>query len=1191
MPEYVHLHNHTEFSLLDGAGKIEAMMEKACNCGMKAVGISDHGNLYGVPKFVTAAKAKKLKPVIGSEFYLCEDMLDRTKSTPSQEERENENRAKDLKTFHQILFAKNDIGYKNLCKLSSRSFTEGYYYKPRIDRKLLAAHCEGLIATTCCLASEINNHIRNNRLDKAEEVFRWYLDHFGEDYYVELQRHGLADQDKCNHVLLGFAAKYNVKVIATNDVHYINIEDADAHDLLLALQTGANLNELDKNGQPKARFRFTDDRGELNRSFYFKTQEEMGRLFADLPHALDNTMEIADKAQFELKLNGDLFLPVYPVPSEFKSMDDYLASLSWERARHRYGDMTTDLEERIRHELKIIEKMGYAGYFLIVQEFTTEARKRKVLVGPGRGSAAGSVIAYCLGITDIDPIRYDLLFERFLNPERVSPPDIDIDFDDEGRQEVINFVIDRYGKQSVSQIITYGTMGAKTAIRDVGRVMGIPLGDVNRIAKYIPDSPSMDFAKALKREENPEHWEDLKKALDEDNTDIQKMLRFAMTLEGTARHTGIHAAGVIIAPGELTDYAPVAINNTKDHIIITQYDGPMAEKAGLLKMDFLGLKTLSIIKTALRLIKARNGVDVDLDNVSLEDPKTYELYQKGETVATFQFESDGMRKYLKQLQPTTIEDLIAMNALYRPGPMDNIPLFIERKQGRSPIEYPHPLLEPILRTTYGIMVYQEQIMLCAQVVGGYSLAEADLLRRAMGKKKKEEMEKQRATFVQRAQEKDLTAQQAGSIFDTMEKFAEYGFNKSHSAAYSVLAYRTAYLKANYPAEYMAAVLSHWQDNIERITQFIEEARRMGIPVLPPCVNESQSRFTVTPVGHIRFGLGAIKGLGDNAVESIIEKRFEDDSQIFKPYKSIFDLTSRIPSRVLNRKSMECLVYAGAFDTLSSNIHRAQYFVQREGDDQIVLDRAVQYGQRIQAEKEAPQESLFGGGGPTAISDIAEPTIPSTEPWSLVTQLNFEREVIGFFLSAHPLDRYAYEVKRYANTTIEKMAEVKEREVRVAAIVTERRERTTKTGSLYLQVSLEDYSGKLDLTLFSKDYEKFEKFFKPNVSLLVSGRFEPSYRDPSTTEFRLREVRLLEGFLEDTVRELQVDLPLLRLEDVFLEQFETTLKNFKGTCGVKVRLTHETVERPVVLSFRRHPIRPTPEFRAELDKLNLTYAFK
>ena len=933
MPDFVHLHNHTEFSLLDGAAKISDMVTKACDCGMSHVAITDHGNMFGVPKFVLQARKKGVTPIVGSEFYIT-----------AGDARE---RIKGDKRYHQIMWAKDKEGYANLVKLCSFGYTDGYYYKPRIDKEILRQHSKGLIASTCCLAGEVNQTYLNHGDVAGENKLKEYLDIFGkENYYVEIQRHTLGDMEKCNEWLLKMAKKHDLKVIATNDVHYVNEEDSEAHDLLLALQTQSDYSDPN-------RFRFVDDKNRLNPRFYFKTQDEMLELFQDVPQALDQTVELAERCTFEMNLAGDMILPQYKVPEQYKDMDDFLAAMVWERAPKRYPEITPAIRERVEHELKIMKKMGYAGYFLIVQSFTTEARNRGVYVGPGRGSAAGSVVAYILGIIDIDPLTYDLLFERFLNPERVSPPDIDIDFDDEGRQEVIDYVVEEYGRKSVSQVITYGTMGAKTALRDVGRTLGIPLAEVNRIAKMIPDKPGMSFKKALDGSNNPDFAEELGQLFQTTDPQINKMMRFAKTLEGTARHTGVHACAVIIAPGDITNYAPVSLG--RDETVVTQYDGPMAEMCGLLKMDFLGLRTLSILKTAIELVKENHGVVIDPDNINLEDEKTYALYQRGDTVATFQFESDGMRKYLRQLKPTTIEDLIAMNALYRPGPMDNIPSFVNRKHGREEIIYPHDMLEPILKNTYGIMVYQEQIMQVARAMGNYSMGGADLLRRAMGKKKHDIMAKEKVNFLAGAAKNGVPEETAEEVWALMEKFASYGFNKSHAAAYSVLAFKTAYLKAHYPAEYMASVLTHNASDIKKITFFIEECRRMGIEVLPPDINESQALFSVNTQGEIRFGMEAIKGVGGAVVEEIIRQREKEG-----PFTSIYDLTTRMPLRSINKKVIESLVYAGALD--SFGIQRYQYFLHAsERDEANVLERALSYGSKIQQERNSPQISLFGGG--------------------------------------------------------------------------------------------------------------------------------------------------------------------------------------------------------------------------------------
>ncbi|MDP5171204.1 MAG: DNA polymerase III subunit alpha [Bacteroidia bacterium] len=1169
MPNFVHLHNHTEFSLLDGAAKIEDLTQKAAANGMSHVAITDHGNMYGVPKFVLSARRNGVKPIVGCEFYIKD-------GDATQKEKG------DVR-YHQIMWAKDQEGYTNLVKLCSYGYTDGYYYKPRIDKHILRQHAKGLIASTCCLAGEVNRTLLKKGEVEAEKKLFEYLDIFGkENYYIEIQRHNLGDMDKCNEWLLRMAKKHDLLVIATNDVHYVNEEDAEAHDLLLALQTSSDYSDPN-------RFRFTDDHNRLNPRFFFKTHAQMLDLFKDVPQALDNTIELAERCAFEMNLAGDMILPQYKVPPEYEDMDAYLAAMTWERAPRRYPDMTTEIQERIEFELKVMKKMGYAGYFLIVQSFTTEARRRGVYVGPGRGSAAGSVVAYVLGIIDIDPLQYDLLFERFLNPERVSPPDIDIDFDDEGRQEVIDFVVEEYGRKSVSQVITYGTMGAKTAIRDVGRTLGIPLNEVNRIAKMIPDRPGMTFKKAMDSENNPEFCEELSQLFQSRDPDINKMMRFAKTLEGTARHTGVHACAVIIAPGDITNFAPVSVG--KDNVITTQYDGPMAEMAGLLKMDFLGLKTLSILKTAIRLTKENHGVEIDPEQIPLTDLKTYELYQRGDTVATFQFESDGMRKYLRQLKPTNIEDLIAMNALYRPGPMDNIPSFINRKHGREVIHYPDMMLEPILRNTYGIMVYQEQIMQVARTMGGYTMGGADLLRRAMGKKKHDVMAKEMANFTKGAAENNVDPKVAAEVWALMEKFASYGFNKSHSAAYSVLAFKTAYMKAHYPAEYMAAVLTHNVSDIKKITFFIEECRRMGIEVLPPDINESKANFSVNKAGQIRFGLEAIKGVGHNVVEAIIELR-----EKVKKFESVFDLCVQMPMRTMSRKTLESLVYAGALDAFG--VERWQYFLPvSEKDPANVLEKAVQYASKVQQEKLSPQVSLFGGsaGGEA----IPEPAIPLgtrqdgriVEAWTELEKLNFEKEMIGFYLSGHPLDKFKWQIDAFTNTNLSELEEDKrQREVRTAGIVTSVRERISRKGNRFLSFTLEDFSNSFEIALFGDQYEKFRGLIRQDEMIYVLAGYQPRrYSDDGEMELRINDIRIMSTDLFDKmVRHLCLTIDNRELDEETVSTLERLVNNHPGDKELKFRIRDQRIGANLQLVSSGIRVSPDAAFIRELREMGLGY---
>ncbi len=1166
--QFAHLHNHTEYSLLDGAAKISDITQKAADLGMSHVAITDHGNMFGVPRFFLNAKKQGLNPIVGCEFYIIEG--DATKKEKGQ------------KRYHQIMWAKDAEGYQNLVKLCSYGYTDGYYYKPRIDKEILRQHAAGTIASTCCLASQVNRTLIDKGEEEAEEMLKEYIDIFGkENYYVEIQRHGLRDMDKCNEWLIRMARKHNLIIIATNDVHYVNEEDAEAHDLLLALQTQSDYSDPN-------RFRFTDDHNRLNPRFFFKTQDEMQDLFKDIPEALDNTLHLAERCVFDMNLAGDMILPQYKVPPQFASMDDYLRHMVWEKAPKRYGEITELHRERIERELAIMKKMGYAGYFLIVQSFTTVARERGVYVGPGRGSAAGSVVAYILGIIHIDPLKYDLLFERFLNPERVSPPDIDIDFDDEGRQEVIDYVVEEYGRKSVSQVITYGTMGAKTALRDVGRTLGIPLAEVNRIAKLVPDRPGMSFKKALDPENNPDTAQELAELFKSSDPSVNKMMRFAKTLEGTARHTGVHACAVIIAPEDVTNYAPVS--TAKDGVIITQYDGPMAEMCGLLKMDFLGLKTLSILKTAIELVKENHDIEIDPDEIPLTDKKTYELYQRGDTIATFQFESDGMRKYLRQLKPTNIEDLIAMNALYRPGPMDNIPSFVARKHGREKTQYLHPILEPILKNTYGIMVYQEQIMQVAREMGGYSMGGADLLRRAMGKKKMEIMEKEKVNFVNGALERKVDKDTAEEVYALMTKFASYGFNKSHSAAYSVLAFKTSYLKAHYPAEYMASVLTHNATDIKKITFFIEECRRMGILVLRPDVNESQALFSVNKDGQIRFGLEAIKGVGHNVVEALIKEREEDG-----PYESIFDLCVRMPMRSINRKTLESLAYGGAID--SFGIKRFRYFLPvSDKDPSNVLEKAVQYGSKVKQEKLSPQVSLFGGDSTNGVS-IPEPVIPSgtieeghiREEWTELEKLNYEKEMIGFYLSGHPLDRFRWQIESFCNTRIEDLEENRPREVRLAGIVTSARERISRRGNKFMTFVLEDFKDSKDIALFGEQYEKFRGLIQVDEMLYIVGAYQPRKYDPSEYELRINEIRILSEELFDKMsKTFYLEFYNEELTVELVEEFERLFSQHQGNKTLKFKIKDRQYAADITMLASDWKVAPNGDLIRELDDLGLKY---
>ncbi|QHT66793.1 DNA polymerase III subunit alpha [Rhodocytophaga rosea] len=1166
MPTFSHLHCHTQFSLLDGAANISDLMKKAQKDGMPAVALTDHGNMFGAFKFVAEANKYNVKPIVGCEFYLVED---RHKKNFNKDSKDNRH--------HQLLLAKDQNGYKNLAKLCSLGYIEGMYSKwPRIDKEILLKYKEGLIATTCCIGAEVPQAILNQGEEEAEKLFQWWLDLFGEDYYVELQRHKMEQQEKVNAVLLKFAKKYNVKVIASNDSHYVNQDDYNAHDILLCVNTGELQSKPvwkgDGFGGRDYRFGFPNDQ------FYFKTTDEMAKLFHDLPQALDNTNEIVDKIT-PPKLKRDILLPNFPLPPQFATADDYLYHLTFEGAKKRYNGLPlthedtsgltlpSEVVERLEHELRIIKTMGFAGYFLIVQDFIAAGRRLGVAVGPGRGSAAGSAAAYCIGITNIDPIKYSLLFERFLNPERVSMPDIDIDFDDQGRQQVIDYVVDKYGKNQVAQIVTFGTMAAKSSIKDVARVLDLPLPQSNKLANLVPTVVGMTLPKAFS--EVPE-LQELRRMKDING----QVLELAEKLEGSVRNTGIHAAGVIIAPDDLTDYIPVFTSKDSE-LFVTQFDGKHIEDAGMLKMDFLGLKTLTIIKDALSMIKKNHGVDIDIDAIPMDDPKTFELYQKGDTVGTFQFESEGMRMYLKDLKPTNIEDLIAMNALYRPGPMQFIPNFINRKHGKEEVIYPHALLEPILNYTYGIMVYQEQIMQTAQILAGYTLGGADLLRRAMGKKDKEKMAKERVKFVKGAKEiHGIPEKKAEEVFDVMEKFAEYGFNRSHSAAYSVVAYQTAYLKANYPSEYMASVLTHWMGNIEKITFFMDECRRQNIPVLGPDINESSRFFDVNKQGKIRFGLGAIKGTGDAAVDNIIEERQKSGF-----FKDIYEVARRVNLRAVNKRTFESLAYSGAFDSFE-NIHRAQYFYDADGAN--LIEKLIKYGNSYLQAKGASQVSLFATAGNV---DVPVPRVPVCEPWSEIEKLKYEKDVVGFYISGHPLDQFRLEIENFCSDTIDNLENYKNKEVCIAGIVTKSIVRQGKNGNPFALFTIEDYNASLDMALFGEDYMSMSKYITEGQFIYIKGKYELRYNSTDQWELRPKQIQLLGEMRKKLCKGLHVNLDLARVNTKVVEELAKIAQSQPGDCFLKIVLHDVEDKIQVETTSRKFRIQPSNELIGQLAALD------
>ena len=1109
MPPFCHLHCHTQYSLLDGAAGIETLIGRTGTMEMPAVAITDHGNLFGVPAFYHEARKKNVQPIIGCEFYL----------TPSgMEDRRDKTR------FHQVLLAKNLDGYHNLMKLSSKSFTNGFYYKPRLDRDLLRRYSDGLVATTCCIQGEVPQTILKRGEEAGRAIFEAYLDIFGDDYYIEIQDHELDKQHRINEILLRWSKEYDVPLVATNDVHYVEQKDADAQDVLLCLQTGADYNDPN-------RMRFDNDQ------FFLKSADEMASALHRLTkqqrtEAMENTRVIADKCNLELPM-GELLMPHFPIPDEFEGdAEAYLRHLVFEKAKERYGTVGPDLQERLNSELGIIQEMGYAGYFLIVQDFTNAARELDVRVGPGRGSAAGSAVAYCLGITNVDPLAYDLLFERFLNPERVSMPDIDIDFDDRGRSKVIDYVVEKYGRENVCQIITFGTMGAKTALRDVARVLNISLDEADRIAKMVPDGPGVSLDDAI--DQNPD-FARLKK-----QEETRELLRYAQVLEGSARHTGVHAAGVIIAPGEVSDYVPVATASSKDdRVMTTQYDGDWVEKFGLLKMDFLGLKTLTILNDALELIEENHGVEIDLDDIPLDDEETFALFQRGETKAIFQFESDGMTEYMRQLKPTSVDDLIAMNALYRPGPMELIPDYIRRKHGEEKIEYDHPLLEPVLERTYGIPVYQEQVMKMAQVMANFSLGQADILRRAMGKKKESVMKKQREVFLDGARENGIDEKTAQQIFEKIQRFAGYGFNKSHSAAYSIVAYQTAYLKAHYPAEFMAAAMTSEMSNTDRLAQMLEEARSLNLSILPPSINHSMAHFSVDADG-IRFGLGAIKNVGLGAIEAIVSVREKEGA-----FERLFDLTEHVDLRAAGKKAFECLAAAGALDELEG--HRAQLYEAAEA--------AVQYGQQAQADRAAGQNSLFGG---TSESTALRPKLPETAEWSRARKLKEERELMGLYMSGHPLDQYRAETRAFTsaqigvldaddlsqNGTEDRFGRSRGPAHTFLAIITEVNRHTTKSGKPIAFAMIEDFTGQAEVVCFASQLDRFQQYLQVDEVVLIKGNTEIR---GGTVKIIANEMMPMWKVREQMVTSVTLNLDSSALTEEKVHHLNDLCRDNKGGC--------------------------------------------
>ena len=1180
MEDFVHLHVHTYYSILDGQSSIKKLVDKAIGDGMKGMAITDHGDMFGIKEFhdicMGVNKQRKkdglepFKPIFGCEMYVARRG---DKSLKEQKE--------DQGGYHLIVLAKNYNGYKNLIKLVSNSWVDGFYNRPRTDRMELEKYHEDLIVCSACIAGEVPAKILKGDIAGAREAIEWHKRLWGDDYYLELQRHEVKNPDpnyranretfplqqQANKVLIELAKEYGIKLVCTNDAHFVDEDNAEAHDHLLCLATGKDLDD--------------PTRMLYSKQEWFKTQQEMNDIFSDVPEALANTVDILNKVEI-YGLDADPIMPFFPIPESFGTEEewrqkfteqqlydeftsdengenplspedgekkikklggydkiyrikfeaDYLAKLAYEGAKRRYGDpIPEEVADRVKFELHIMKTMGFPGYFLIVQDFINSARDELgVMVGPGRGSAAGSVVAYCLGITKIDPLKYDLLFERFLNPDRISLPDIDTDFDDDGRGKVLKWVMDKYGHENCAHIITYASMATKNSIKDVARVEKVPLAISNALCKAIPDrlpdvdgkTPKMNLVNAIKAV--PE----LRDAEASSDPHLANTIKYAKMLEGTVRGTGIHACGFIICRDPISDHVPVSTADDPDFKGVktncTQYDGHVIESTGLIKMDFLGLKTLSELKEACANIKITRGIDVDLDNIPIDDPKTYELYQQGRTVGTFQFESAGMQKYLRELRPTVFEDLIAMNALYRPGPMGYIPQFIRRKHGDEPITYDIPVMEKYLKDTYGITVYQEQVMLLSRLLADFTRGESDALRKAMGKKKKDIVDAMKPKFIEGGKKNGHDPKVLDKIWSDWEAFASYAFNKSHAACYSWVAYQTAYLKANYPAEFMAAIMSRRRDQITEITKLMDECKAMGIATLGPDVNESYEKFGVNHHGEIRFGLGAIKGMGESAAQAIIAEREKNG-----PYKSIFDFAERVSLANVNRKAFESLALSGGFD--SFGIRREDFFAENSKGE-VFLDTLVRYGQVYQTEKAQAQNSLFGDFGAV---EIATPPIPKAEGrWSDIERLNKERELVGIYLSAHPLDEYKIILDNLCNTRCVELADTSQlsdrEDVILGGIVTGVKQKYTKSGNPCGFVTIEDFEGSGEIALFGEDWGRWNGMFLEGTTVYVTAKMQARFHNSNVKELKVQNVEYMQGIKEKAIDRITISMVTDQLND-------------------------------------------------------------
>lgn len=1264
-PDFVHLHVHSQYSILDGQASIQKLVDKAMRDGQPGIALTDHGNMFGIKEFYNYVKKVKgkykaqaaeaearlaalvdgsqapadpaeiarcraeladlkrkaaFKPIIGSEVYVARRRMQDKEGKPDQS------------GYHLILLAKNLKGYHNLIKIVSKAWTEGFYMRPRTDRVELEKYHEGLICCSACLAGEVPRAITADDMQKAEEAILWHKKLFGDDYYLELQLHkatveranheAYPMQLKVNEHLRRLAAKHGVRLVCTNDVHFVDEDNAEAHDRLICLSTGKDLDD------PKRML--------YSKQEWLKTREEMAAIFGDVPEAMATTVEICEQVE-TYSIDHSPIMPTFEIPAEFGTEEgyrqrfsekdlfdeftqdengnvvlseeearkkieklggydklyrikleaDYLRKLTMDGARKRYGEQLTDeQQERLNFELHIMKTMGFPGYFLIVQDFIRAAREElDVSVGPGRGSAAGSAVAYCLGITQIDPIAYDLLFERFLNPDRISLPDIDVDFDDDGRGRVLNWVTQKYGKKKVAHIITYGTMATKMAIKDVARVQKLLLAESDRLCKLVPDKipdKKLNLPNAI------EYVPELKAAAESDNPVLRDTMRYAQMLEGNVRGTGVHACGTIICRDDITDWVPVSTADDKEtgqKMLVTQYEGSVIEDTGLIKMDFLGLKTLSIIKDAVENIRLTTGRKIDIDDFSIiDDPATYKLFCEGRTVGTFQFESPGMQKYLRELQPSTFEDLIAMNALYRPGPMDYIPDFIARKHGRSPIVYDIPVMEKYLKDTYGVTVYQEQVMLLSRLLANFTRGESDTLRKAMGKKLKDKLDALKPKFIKGGQANGHDPKVLEKIWGDWEKFASYAFNKSHATCYSWVAFQTAYLKANYPSEYMAAVLSRNLTNVEQLTIYMNECKRMGINVLGPDINESMLQFSANKQGDVRFGLAAIKGVGEAAVESIIAERTKNGR-----FKDIYDFIERVDYSLVNRKCLENIAYAGGYDSISG-FSRCKFFGvdQRDNNGVTYIEQLMRYGQRYQSEKNNAQQSLFGGD--TGTTDITPPVIPACAEWSQLEKLNKEREVIGLYLSAHPLDDYKVIIRNMCKTQVgdlDHLDELKGKEIAVAGMVVAVQNLTTKTGKPWGKFKLEDYNGTHEFALFGKDYENFRKYLFSDYFLFIRGRVQPRPYNDQELEFRITSMMQLSE-LQEAVKEVHVQLAVEEITRDLIARMGRSVKEAKGNTLLRLNVYDRQAQVSLNLFSKSYKVSLTQELVSFFEDNDIKY---